>query len=445
MPLPNDRVRRIVTLSLPIIGGMVSQNVMNLIDTAMVGHLGKEALAAVGLASFVTFMSQAFLTGLGSGVQAVAARRVGEGREGEAALPLNGALLLSLLLGVVITAALYALAPKLFPYLVDDPAVVAHGVPYWRARLLAVVAVGVNFSFRGFWNGVDLSKLYMRTLIVMHVSNIALNYVLIYGKLGFPALGAEGAGIGTAISTWLGTATYFVLGLRHGRTRGFLRALPSRETLVTILRLSTPTGVQQLFFSGGLTALFWIIGQVGTVELAAANVLMNIMLVAILPGLGFGMASASLVGQALGRKQPADARQWGWDVVKVACVAMGCLGLPMIAFPEAVLSVFVDESEATSVVAAASLPLRLFGLTVAIEGVSRVLQFSLLGAGDTRRVMVVSTLLQWGVLLPAAYLVGPLLGFGLLAIWFVQIGHNLLGALVFTSLWRGEGWQKIDV
>lgn len=442
---PSARVGRIIALSLPIIGGMVSQNVMNLVDTAMVGRLGKEALAAVGLASFVTFMSQAFLTGLGTGVQAIAARRVGEGRQEDAALPLNGALLVSLVLGVVLMGVLYALAPTLFPYLVDDPVVVDNGVLYWRARLLAVVAVGVNFSFRGFWNGINLSKLYMRTLIVMHVSNIVLNYVLIYGKLGFPALGAEGAGIGTTIATWLGTATYFLLGFKHGRKSGFLRALPSRQTLFTILRLSTPTGVQQLFFSGGLTALFWIIGQVGTAELAAANVLINIMLVALLPGLGFGMASASLVGQALGRGDPADARQWGWDVVKVGCVVMALLGIPMIAFPELVLSVFVDKSEAAGVVAVASLPLRLFGLTVAFEGVSRILQFSLMGAGDTRRVMVVSTLLQWAVLLPAAYVVGPLLGFGLLAIWLVQIGHNALGALLFTTLWRGSRWQHIQV
>lgn len=445
MLLSKVRARHIVGLSLPIIGGMASQNVMNLVDTAMVGQLGKEALAAVGLASFVNFMSQAFLTGLGSGVQAVAARRLGEGKEGDAALPLNGALVISLVLGAVLTVVLFALAPTLFPYLVDDPAVIEQGVPYWRARLLAVVAVGMNFSFRGFWNGVNLSKLYMRTLIVMHVSNLVLNYVLIFGKLGFPPLGAEGAGIGTAVATWLGTLTYFILGFTHGKKNGFLKALPSKETIKTILRLSTPTGIQQLFFSGGLTALFWIIGQVGTAELAAANVLINISLVALLPGLGFGMASASLVGQALGRGDPQDARQWGYDVMKIGVVVMSVLGLPMVAFPSAVLSVFVDASEAASVVAVASLPLRIFGLTVALDGVSRILQFSLMGAGDTRRVMVVSTLLQWGVLLPGAYIVGPMLGYGLIAIWLVMIANNALAAGIFTSLWRGDAWQRIEV
>ena len=108
----NERVRRILALSLPIIGGMVSQNVMNLVDTAMVGHLGKEALAAVGLASFVTFMSQAFLTGLGSGVQAIAARRVGEGREADSALPLNGALICVRMSGFSVSIATTTALPR---------------------------------------------------------------------------------------------------------------------------------------------------------------------------------------------------------------------------------------------------------------------------------------------------------------------------------------------
>jgi putative MATE family efflux protein len=445
LSLSRERFNRILTLALPIIGGMVSQNVMNLVDTAMVGQLGKEALAAVGLASFVTFLSQAFLTGLGSGVQAMAARRLGEGREHESALGLNASLVLSLLIGLPIAVTLFSLAPTLFPYLIDDAAVVEHGVPYWRARLFAVVAVGMNFSFRGFWNGVNLSKLYMRTLVVMHICNIGLNYVLIFGKLGLPALGAEGAGIGTAIATWLGCLTYTVLGLTHARKMGFLRGLPERAVFRRILKLSVPTGIQQMFFSGGLVSLFWIIGKVGTAELAAANVLINIMLVAILPGLGFGMASASLVGQALGAGDAEDARRWAWDVAKVGAVAMAALGLPMVLIPEHVLNIFVDASEAKAVLDVGALPLRIFGLTVAVEGVRTILQFSLIGAGDTTRVMITSVAFQWLVMLPAAYVVGPVLTWGLLGIWGVMIAHNFLVASVYTVMWQRGSWQSIRV
>lgn len=440
--VPRERISRILTLALPIIGGMVSQNVMNLVDTAMVGRLGKAALAAVGIAGFANFMAQAFLMGLSTGVQAMAARRHGEGREEEQAVPLNGGLFLAAAIGVPLSVVLFLLAPLLFPTLIDDPEVVEAGVPYLKARLSAVAAVGMNFAFRGYWNGVNLSRLYMRTLIAMHAINIALSYVLIFGKLGFPAMGALGAGIGTAVATWGGTLTYFALGLYHARKGGFLRGLPALSTLKTMLRLSLPTGVQQTFFAAGLTALFWIVGQVGTAELAAANVLVNLMLVAILPGLGFGLAATSLVGQALGRKQPEDARRWGWDVVKVGVLAMVLLGLPMLFSPELVLRALTDD---VATIAVAKLPLQIFGATVFCEGIRLILQNALLGAGDTRRVAFVSIGLQWGLFLPVAFVLGPVLGYGLVAIWLAMIGYNLVQAGVFSLLWQRGSWASIEV
>jgi len=433
----------ILGLSLPIIGGMVSQNVLNLVDTAMVGTLGAAALAAVGMASFANFMSQAFITGLATGVQAMAARRLGEGRRSETAMPLNGGLLMAVGLALPWCALLFWAAPHLFPFLNSDPAVIQEGVPYFRARLLGMAAVGMNFAFRGYWNGVNLSRLYLQTLLIMHACNIFLNYVLIFGKLGAPELGAMGAGLGTTISTWIGTAVYVVLGLKHARAAGFLRGLPDRETFRTMLRLSVPSGIQQFFFAAGFTTLFWIIGRVGTVELAGANVLINVTLVAILPGLGLGLAAASLVGQALGRGEPEDARRWGWDTVKVAVVLMGLLGLPMWLAPEWVLSIFLKD--APEALAVATLPLQLGGATIFLDGVGMVLLNALLGAGASRKVMLVSVGTQWGLFLPAAWIVGPVMGGGLVAIWIAQIAYRAIQAVTFGVIWQRARWATIRV
>jgi len=431
-----------MTLALPIMGGMVSQNVMNLVDTAMVGSQGKAALAGVGLSSFVAFMSQAFITGLSSGVQAMAARRLGEGREDQTAIPLNGGLVLAIAFGVPITIALFLLAPLFYPYLNGDPMVIAEGVPYLRARLCAVTAVGMNFAFRGYFNGVNQSQIYMRSLIVMHVCNLALNYTLIYGHFGAPALGAMGAGVGTAIATYIGTFVYVVQSLSVARSNGFLAGLPDEDTTRTMLRLSVPSGIRQMFFAAGLTTLFWIVGKVGTTELAAANVMTNLMLVAYLPGLGLGMAAASLVGQALGRGDPQDATQWGWDVAKVGIVILGTLGLPMLLIPDLLIGIFVDDA---ATIAVGTLPLRIIGASIAIDGIGQVLQAAMLGAGDSRRVMYVAIGLQWLLFLPAAYVVGPWAGFGLLGIWIAQVAYRFLQAGLFSLMWRGGKWATVEV
>lgn len=440
--LTAERRRRIFGLALPIIGGMASQNVLNLVDTAMVGMLGSAALAAVGMASFVNFMAVAFLTGLSAGVQAIASRRLGEGRDGETASPLNVGLMIAVAVGIPLSLVLIVVADDLFPFLVDDPEVVALGVPYLRARLLAMAFVGCNFAFRGFWNGINRSRLYMRTLIAMHVVNIALNWLLIFGHLGMPKLGCTGAGVGSASAMALGTIYYLFLGMKHARASDFLRRRPDRETVSSVLRLSVPAGLQQTFFAGGLTAFFWIIGRIGTVELAASNVLVHLLLVAVLPGVGFGLAAASLVGQHLGKKEPAEAKRWGWDVAHLAMILVGLVSIPGMIAPRLLLALFIHEPETLDL---AVMPLRLLAGTMFLDTLGTVLLNALQGAGDTRRAMVVAVSLQWGLFLPSAYLVGPVLGFGLTGVWLAQVGYRLIQTGVLASMWARGRWATIEV
>jgi len=437
-----SRRQRILALALPIIGGMLSQNLLNIVDTAMVGFLGNAALAAVGLGSFVVFMCQAPILGISTGVQTLAARKKGEGRVDRAAKVLNTALLVVLVVAPVLSLIYVQLAEPLYPFLNKDDAVIAQGVPYLEWRLAATVFVGMNFAFRGYWNALDLSRLYMKTLIVMHACNIVLNYVLIFGHFGAPALGVAGAGLASALSMVIGTAVYFYLGFTHARRDGFLKGLANRQETGSLIRISGPSGLQQLFFAAGFVAIFWIIGRVGTAELAAANVLITVTLFAILPGLGLGLACTTLVSQALGRGEAEDAYRWAWDVAKVTVVVMTVLGLPMWLIPDLISSIFIHDVTTREI---ARWPMRLVGLTMPIEALGFAFMHGLLGAGDARSVMTISVSIQWLVLLPLAYLVGPILGFGLLAIWLLQGGTRSMQSALFLLKWRSRRWQHIIV
>lgn len=437
-----QRSREILALALPIIGAMVSQNILNLVDTAMVGRLGPAALAGVGLASYLTFMAVAFITGLSSAVQAMAARRVGEGKLAETAVPLNGGIVLSALIGIPLGALMIWLAPDLLGLLNDDPDVVREGTTYLQLRLLSVFAIGMNFSFRGYWSAIKLARLYMYTLLWMHSFNIALNYCLIYGKLGLPEMGVAGAGLGTTISIFLGTLTYFILGWKYARPAGFMARRPSLEQFRNLLRLGLPSSIQQLFFAAGFIALFWIVGMVGTAELAVANVLLNIALVAVLPGIGFGLAAATLAGQALGRGDAVDAHRWAWDVIVIASALLGVLGLLMLLLPRTILSIFLADAALIDLGAA---PLRLIGAGIVVDGVGLILMQALFGVGASKLVMGVSVGLQWLLFLPLAYLLGPVLGFGLLAIWLAFTAYRTLQSLVLAAAWQRREWVHIRV
>ncbi|MEZ4375298.1 MAG: MATE family efflux transporter [Polyangiaceae bacterium] len=108
-------------------------------------------------------------------------------------------------MGAPLTLLVYFGASTLFPLLVDQQPVVEVGVGYWQMRALSIVAVGINFSFRGFWNGVGESWRYFVTLLVMHLCNVVISYALIFGVWGMPEMGADGAGLGSSIATYVGT------------------------------------------------------------------------------------------------------------------------------------------------------------------------------------------------------------------------------------------------
>ena len=337
---------------------------------------------------------------------------------------------------------LIQLAEPAYPLLNSDPAVIEKGVPYIEWRLGAIVFVGMNFAFRGYWNALDMSRLYMTTLIFMHVTNIILNYVLIFGNFGAPALGVTGAGLASAISMAVGTLVYFYLGFKHVHEGCFLRCMATRVETMSLIRVSIPAGLQQLFFAAGLVAMFWIIGRIGTPSLAAANVLVTVLLFAILPGLGLGLACATLVGQALGKRDADDAYQWAFDVAKVTVILLTALGLPMWLAPDLVSSIFIHEESTREL---ARWPMRIMGLTMPIEAIGFAFMHAMLGAGDAKRVMYISIGTQWLLFLPLAFVIGPILGYGLLGVWLWQGITRILQAALFLSKWRGRKWQHIEV
>ena len=452
-----DRVEMVMKQALPVMGGMASQNVLNLADSVMVGRLGTACVASVGIASTLNFQCQAALQGISSGVQAMSARRIGEGRAEIAAVPLNAALVACVCLGVPMAAFAFAAAPDIVPRLTSDPAVVAAAVPYLRARLLAVPAVGVNFAFRGFWNAVQQPQIYMNTLLVMHLVNVATSLLLIFGfkgvnlaPFGFaqnafavPALGVVGAGVGTTVSVWVGTALYLRMGFSRAKHMGFARERPSVADLKTLLGQAAPTSVTNLLFATGMTVMYWIVGRLGTAETAAVNVLINLMLTLVLPCMGMGLAAGALSGRALGRGDVEDAAQWPWDVAKLTAAMMFGVGMIAVLIPETLLRCFLTNQEA---VAKAVLPLRFTGVTVAFDALSVTMQNALLGVGDAKKVAAISIGTQWFLFLPLAYLgVTRFPGFDLNWLWGLYVAQRVGQGFLYARIWERGGWKDIKV
>jgi len=209
-----------------------------------------------------------------------------------------------------------------------------------------------------------------------------------------------------------------------------------------VFKTAMPASLQQFFFAAGFTVMLLIVGKIGTAELAGANIILSLMLVGVLPALGFGIGGATLVGHSLGKNNVEAAYQWGWDAVKLAAMVVLVLMVPVVMFPELILSVFLHDPK---VIEITRFPLQLAGFALVFESVGIVLFNTINGAGDTKRTMLASFVLQWLLFLPAAWYVGPFLGQGLIAIWLVYIGYRIILTITLINMWQGKKWSTVVV
>jgi len=435
-----ERTRRILRLGLPIMGGMSTYTLLELVDIVFVGYFGTVALAAVGISVFLTFSYLALFGGVSIAVQATTARLVGEETTADLVRFLRTTLLLVILVTPLGAFGLGWFAAELLALMTEDPAVVAAGTSYLRWSFAAGIFLTINNAFMGFWNATDRPKLYLRVVLVQAAVKLPLNYVLMFGWGPVPAFGIEGAGMSTFAAAVVGSFYHVGSGLRHAR--GFWRGSVVAH-LGIVLRLLLPAGTQQFLENLALTLMFRIVALIGTVEVAGYTVLVNLVGAVGLPAWGLGMAGATLVGQAMGAGDPTAAHRWAWDVVKVGTLAMIVLGIPFWTVPELILGLFIHDPAA---VAIAVWPCRILGLMIGINGLGYLFASLLYGAGDVTRVMYVNLATQYLVLLPGAWLVGVHLGVGLLGVWLVhQFAFRALNAAILTALWRQRRWATVKL
>lgn len=431
--------QKLLKLALPIMGGMLSQSLLNLVDAALVGRLGTEVLAAVGLGGYVVFMLSALMAGLSSSVQTQVARRHGAQKFSIQALPLNNALVLACALGLVLTFIGWFNANWFLSFLTPDLQVQVIASEYMQVRALGFIPLALSLSFRGFWHGVQLTSLYLKVMLFTHLVNVILSYWLIYGGLGLAPLGAKGAALGTTLAITLSCCIWFFYTWQRGRTSGFLMKKPSLQQLNTSLKLALPNSVQQFLFAVNYAVLFWILGLINTASVAVGHLLVHLSLLLVLPSVGLGMAAMTLVSHSLGEHKSQQAYKWGWEAVRLASIILAILGLPMLLIPDTILGWFLHQE---NLIELGRLPLMLTGIMISLDAAGIVFNQALQGAGAQKMAMQLSLSLRWLVFLPLVALFGLYWGWGLLGVWVAQLLYRVINSSAFIYTWRQRTWAE---
>ena len=437
--------RRILKIATPAIAGMSSQMVVSIIDTSMVGRLGDSAtaLAAMGLGVLATWVLTSFFSSLATGTHILVARRYGEGRHVQAGAVLNNSLLVSLTVGLLFGALGYFYSYDFIRLFSSDPQVAVAGGEYMRFRSIGLPFFLLGVSSRGFFYGIGHTKVFMFSAIVMYLCNIVFNYLLIFGKLGFPQMGLAGAGLSASIGMFLGLAFFVVatfLPVYRKQYGYYQHASFALNQIKAIVRIAIPVSFQNILILMGFLIFVAIAGIFGTVQQAATQVVITSLFLSFMPCFGFGIAAQTLVGNALGERRPAEARRYGHETAKLATAFTTLIGVLFITMPDVVLAI-ITTNEA---VAATARPLlQLAGGAQILYGAGIIYANALQAAGATVYVMIVEIIAHWAIFLPAAYLLG--LRFGIFGAWLALPAYILAYSTATWWKFRGRSWMSIRV
>lgn len=438
-------LRRIARLATPVALAQLSQTFMGLADTLMVGRIGTASVAAVGIATLLFAVLANALKAIETGVQALIARRVGEGRDGEVGEVLGSAMVVVFGGGAVV-CALGLLWPRFWISLVsNDPAVTAQGADYLYWRYVFLLPFLLYFHVRACFDGIGWTRIGMATGIGMNVVNIFLNWVLIFGNLGAPALGAKGAAIASGIASTLGAIAIGAVALRRPIRRRFRlisRTPVNRGQIVHLLRVGWPPMLQAAGLVGGLVAFYVILGKLGTVAVAAGNIVMRIASVSIMPVIGVGVAVQTVVGQSLGARDDRAAVRAGWLGTALAAGFMAAVGAVFAAWPHGLLGAFVTDPAVLD----AGRPILLITAAVqVVAAVGLVLGAAQRGAGATRTVMLIDLGSAAAILLPGGWLGAIVLHGGLIGAWSAFFVWFVVHALLMVWAFQRGAWLRVRI
>lgn len=440
-----DLNRKILFLAWPVILEMALHMFVWVFDTAMVGRLSAEALNAVGLGGQIVFTLTAVFAGIGIGAMALVARHTGAGERDDIERVASRALGLSFIIGISLAVTLGLFSRALLQSFVKDAVVLEYAVSYMKITS-AAAAFMVPLSVSGYiMRGAGNTRTPMVIAAIANGINVVGDYVLIFGKFGFPRLEVLGAAYATAAGQVIGSAV--IIGMlvcgRWGiriRFRHMFRL--DRDFVRKILHLSIPASMEEFINSGSrVISSLWISGM-GAVPFAANSIAVSAESISFMPGYGFAVAASALVGQNLGASMKDDAENSALQSTVMGVLFMTATGLMFFLFPTLIIAIFTNLPD---VMALAVKCIRIGAFEQPFIALSMVMAASLRGAGDTRGPFMVAAASNWLVRLPLIYMVVYVWRMEVTYVWVATLIQFVVESGLLTLRFLKRRWKDIDL
>ncbi|MBD2448236.1 MATE family efflux transporter [Nostoc sp. FACHB-152] len=439
-----SEIKQCLMLAVPLAAAQLAQSATGFVDTVMMGWLGSQTIASGGLGAAVFTFLLLISTGIVSAVSPLAAEAYGAGKPEQIGKIVRQGLGISLLLGIPIVIVLWH-GRTLLLLLGQNAATAALAETYLRAIALGFIP-GLGFAvLKSFLSALSQPQLVIITVVLGTLLNITANYVLMFGKLGLPALGLAGIGWASTLSLWsmfIVLAIYIYSQQQFRNYRIFDTSFKytftqeNRRIFREIFQVGLPIGGLIAVEAGLFTVVTFLLGKLGTTALAAHQIALQTAGMSFQIALGISLATTVRVGQLAGEQDKSGVRLAGYVGISLGALSMGIAGIIFWLIPKSVVSLYLDINNPSNenVVNLAVRLLVVAAIFQIVDGVQVTAAGALRGLKDTRIPLLIGIFAYWCVGLPIGYALGIWLGYGAIGLWWGLAIGLASAAIVLT--WR---------
>ena len=425
-------LRAMFALAAPLVLSELGWMAMGIVDTMFVGRVSAAAIGAVGLGTNIFYAVAIFASGFLLGLDTLVSQSYGAGDLDDCRHSLISGVWLSLFLIPCVMAAVWLFVPA-FALIGVNAEVLRVTNPYIRALNWSAAPLILFFGLRRYLQSIGLVRPILFALVTANLVNALGNWIFVFGNLGMPKLGAEGAGWSTCVSrVYMLGVLVFVL-WRHDKEIMRVSWRLDLRRVWRLLKLGMPAAGQIGLETSVFATVTVLIGKLSASVLAGHQIALTIVSTTFMVPLGISSAAAVRVGQAIGRRDPAGASRSGWAALAFGAGAMSLAALALLIFPRAIARLFTPDA---GIIAAAVPLLQVAAFFQLFDGLQVTATGALRGAGDTRTPMLCHFAGYWIIGLPLGALLCFYYGFGALGLWIgLSAGLIIIGTILFF-VWR---------
>lgn len=416
---------------------MLGQVMTGVADSVMVGWTGATPLAASSFANIFFSIPLFFGIGVSYAITPLVAEGAGAKDQTKIIEILRHGFIINLLVAILLVGLIFLVEPFMFS-MGQPEDVVALGIPYLSIIGVSIIPTMIFQTYRQFAEGLEKTRMAMIIVIGSNLLNIALNYILIFGKYGFPEMGLNGAGWATLISRVV-MAVSMMLYVYYGKRfiafrKGFSFGSYSKSLISKMLHIGLPAGSQFIFEAGAFGFSALMMGWLGTTALAAHQIAINLATISYMTTSGLGAAATIRVGNFLGQRDKRKLQDSAFTMIWMAVALMAAWALLFIFGRHLLPSLYIEDIAVIELTAALLIIAAFFQLS---DGIQVVCAGALRGLQDVKVPSILIFVAYWVIALPLGYWLAFPLGLGATGIWIgLLIGLTLTASAMVVRFWR---------